>query len=393
MLFRSNNWWTTTTTPRPAGDYRTSAAFNPAAPATPPVTSLNTAFAGVPANGTWTLRFRDGGSLDTGAISAANLTITAAPSAVQHVVDFDGNGKTDYAVVRNTGGGSGGQITWFKLFNGTGTNNEDKWGISTDFFVPNDYDGDGKTDVSVWRPGTQGVWYTLNSATGTVSVTNWGQTGDDPTVVGDYTGDGKADLAIYRAGAAAGQQSYWWYLASSGPLAGVQCQVPFGQNGDFPAPGDYNGDGKADFVVQRNAGGGQAAFWLGFGNGAGTYTSTSVVVWGTPTDVIVPGDYDGDGITDIATIRGSGGQIQWWIRPSTTGTPAVPTPIIWGASATDFPTQGDYDGDGKTDVAIWRPSATPGASAFWARGSNGGTTIGVAWGSNGDYPVANYNSH
>ncbi len=161
--------------------------------------------------------------------------------------------------------------------------------------------------------------------------------------------------------------------------------MPWGQNGDFPAPGDYDGDGKADFAVQRNNGGGQARFWR-----MQTTAGFDSVVFGTPTDVIVPGDYDGDGKTDIATVRGASGSIQWHWLNSSNSTIDYRT---FGASATDFPAQGDYDGDGKTDVGIWRPSASANASAFWSLGTTSNTVTTFAFGANGDYPVANFNSH
>jgi hypothetical protein len=312
---------------------------------------------------------------------------TAAPA--QHVVDFNGDGKTDFAVVRNTGGGPGGQITWIYNLNGTGTTSAYQWGLSGDFFVPVDYDGDSKTDVAVWRPGAPltAAFYILQSQTNTVRIEQFGQTGDDPTVVDDYDGDGKADVAVYRGGANSGDQSTWFYRGSLNNPSGNVTFAPWGTNGDFPGPGDYDGDGKADFVVQRNNGGGQARFWL-----LQTTAGFTTVVFGTPTDVIVPGDYDGDGKTDIAVARGVSGSYNWFVRPSSTGTISATPTAIFGATATDFFAQGDYDGDGKTDVAIWRPSATPGASAFWALGSTSGVT-GVAFGQNGDYPVANYNRH
>jgi hypothetical protein len=294
----------------------------------------------------------------------------------QHVVDYDGDGKTDYSVVRNTGGGPTGQVTWFNLLNGPFTGSGAAWGIATDEFVPADYDGDTKTDISVWRPST-GEWFTLQSATSTLRYEQFGQAGDDPTVVGDYDGDGKDDVAVYRAGAAAGDGSTWFYrTAVNGPVT----FVPWGQNGDFPAPGDYDGDNKNDFSVQRNAGGGQAVFITKLATGAVTYTP-----FGTPTDVIVPGDYDGDGKTDYAVIRGSGGQIYWFYQPSTGGSYVT---TVFGASATDYPVQGDYDGDGKTDQAIWRPAS----GQFWSNTATAGIQV-VAWGAAGDYPVANYNTH
>ena len=318
-----------------------------------------------------------------------NTATTAAPCGAAPTsdapVDFNGDGKTDFVVVRNTGGGSGGQVTWFWNLNGSAAPTAaSAWGISTDKFVSGDYDGDGKDDIAVWRPGaaTVAAFYILNSATSTLRQEAFGQAGDDASVVGDYNGDGKDDLAVYRAGASAGDQSTWFYRTTAN---GAVTYMPWGQNGDFPAPGDYDGDGKADFAVQRNNGGGQARFWR-----MQTTAGFDSVVFGTPTDVIVPGDYDGDGKTDIATVRGVSGSIQWHWLNSSNSTIEYRT---FGASATDFPAQGDYDGDGKTDVGIWRPSASANASAFWSLGTTSNTVTAFAFGANGDYPVANFNSH
>ena len=312
--------------------------------------------------------------------------VPAAAPATDAPVDFNGDSKTDFVVVRNTGGGSGGQVTWFWNLNGSAAPTAaSAWGLSTDFFVSGDYDGDGKDDISVWRPGaaTVATFYILNSATSTLRQEAFGQTGDDPTVVADYNGDGKDDIAVYRAGASAGAQSTWYFrTTANGPVT----FVPWGQNGDFPAPGDYDGNGKADFMIQRNAGGGQAGFW----RLSDAFVAQPVVIFGTPTDVIVPGDYDGDGKTDIATVRGVSGSLQWaWLNSSN----AAINYRTFGASATDFVAQGDYDGDGKTDVGVWRPSASANASAFWTLGTTSNTVTTFAIGANGDYPVANFNSH
>ncbi len=311
--------------------------------------------------------------------------VSQSTAPTQNVVDFDGNGRTDFAVVRNTGGGPTGQMTWFYALNGVGTTSAFQWGIASDTFVPSDYDGDDKTDIAVWRAGTPGqaAFYILQSNGFTLRIENFGQTGDNPRVVGDYDGDGKTDVAVYRSGANAGDPSTWFYRGTLNNPSGNVTYVPWGQNGDFPAPGDYDGDGKGDFVIQRNGGGGQANFWMLNSTG-----STSVTAFGTPTDLIVPGDYDGDGKTDIATVRGIAGALQWHYLSSQNSTVNFAT---FGVSATDFVAQGDYDGDGKTDFAIWRPSATAGASTFWFLGSTSGA-VSVPFGSNGDYPVANYNS-
>ena len=372
----NTNFFSVAGNPVPSGSYRTTTAGGDASGGT--VTDMNAAFAGVPdANGTWTLRVVDFGGGDTGGVSAANLTLESGGGGgpADAPVDMDGDGWTDWAVVRNVGGGPNGQLRWFYNLNAGGDTVVLDWGLANDFVVPADYDGDGKDDVAIWRPGAaeEAAFYILNSATSTVRVEAFGQTGDDPTVVGDYNGDGTDDIAVYRAGS----PSYWFYRTTPG---GAVTYTPWGEVNDFPAPGDYNGDGSYDFVVQR-ADGGAGVFWLLYsGSGA-----TEGIPFGYSTDVIVPGDYDGGGSTDIAIIRGGGsGEIQWWIRSSETGA-VMAHPF--GIAASDFAVQGDYDGDGWTDVAVWRNGT------FWVLSSQ---TLGVqtfGLGGAGDYPVANYNVH
>ena len=75
--------------------------------------------------------------------------------------------------------------------------------------------------------------------------------------------------------------------------------------------------------------------------------------FGISTDIPVPGNYDGDAKTDIAIFRPSSGQ--WFILKSTTSFLSY-VAYTWGISS-DVPVPGDYDGDAKTDIAIYRPSS------------------------------------
>jgi len=108
---------------------------------------------------------------------------------------------------------------------------------------------------------------------------------------------------------------------------------------------------------------------------------------GAPTDVVTSGDFDGDGKDDLATLRGSGGVTLWSILERDGGGTGT-TPIAFGDSGTDSGVPGDYDGDGKMDIATWTGSGAS-AGLFRVRRSSDGVVATLTWGQAGDYPVAN----
>lgn len=104
-----------------------------------------------------------------------------------------------------------------------------------------DFDGDGTSDFSVFRPST-GTWFYINSGSSTFNAVNFGQQGDIP-VDGDFDGDSRADLAVFRP-----TTGEWFKVPSS--VGGFQVNE-FGVNGDKPVAGDYDKDGKTDIAVWR----------------------------------------------------------------------------------------------------------------------------------------------
>ena len=129
-----------------------------------------------------------------------------------------------------------------------------------------------------------------------------------------------------------------WYI--QGSSAGYWTRQ-WGVPGDNPVPGDYDGDGKADFAVFRPS---NNTWYI-----APTSSASYSLGFGVPTDLPVPNDYDGDGKMDIALFRPSNGI--WYIRGST-GTNWSQQFGLPG----DIPVSGDYDGDGRADPAVFRPS-------------------------------------
>lgn len=298
------------------------------------------------------------------------------------VVDFDGDGKTDYAIARNNGSA----IEWWITNSGGGTS-VFTFGVSAEFnnqrIMACDFDGDGKDDPTIWRSGASPAagFLIFQSSTNTVIFQQFGTTGDDPRIVNDYDGDGRCDAAVWRAGASA----TWFYRGSANNAAGNITYVNWGGTGDFANPGDFNGDGRADFRVQDGAN-----WWTLFN---GSFTS-EVRQFGTSVAFGVPGDYDGDGKVDLAATLSEGSNLAWYYVSTLNPNQNVYlTRRDWGPSGgTRTRTQGDYDGDGKSDYGVWIEGAQPG---FWVLPSNGSPSTFFAWGINAtpdDFPVAGYNN-
>ncbi len=266
------------------------------------------------------------------------------PRAV--VNDFDGDGKSDLAVFRAN------DATWYVRHSSDGSIRAEQFGLATDKLVPADYDGDGKVDIAVFRPA-DGRWYVLQSTDGGLRSQHFGQQGDTP-VAADYDGDGKADFAVYRAG-------LWYILQSESSQSRAE---QFGLGSDLPVARDYDGDGRADLAVYRSG------EWYIKSSASG---SIEARLFGLSTDRTVSADYDGDGRADVAVFRGG----VWYIMRSASDSFRAE----WFGLQADAPVAGDYDGDGKTDIAVFR------AGVWYIMQSSTNMMRVEHWGAEGDVPA------
>lgn len=150
----------------------------------------------------------------TGSDNTITVSVARPPA-----FDYDGDGKSDLSVFRPSDG------NWYINNSSNNSLSVLQFGISGDLIAPADFDGDGKTDICVFRPG-DGGWYRLNSSNNTFTPVQFGTDGDLP-VPGDFDGDGKADLVVFRP-----SSGTWYLLRTTGGFTGFK----FGANGDILTP-------------------------------------------------------------------------------------------------------------------------------------------------------------
>ena len=282
------------------------------------------------------------------------------------ISDFDGDGRTDINIFR----GSTNEFWFLSSLNGSarhdssGQNNgvylTGLWGlgarVSVDF-----------SDPIVWTlflpnplPGTGGI----------IIRQNWGSAGENDSLVpADYDGDGFQDIAVFRR-----STGDWWILTSY--VTGASYVEHWGTTNDMACVGDYDGDGKADLCAARAESGQRVWYIRNSSDG-----SMRREVYGLSTDAIFSYaviDIDGDSKQDLALVRNVIGQRVHFIKRSSDGQSIQ---FQWGLSTDDY-LFGDYDGDGKTDFVARR--VQNGLLTWYILRSSDGQAQIVQWGLQGD---------
>lgn len=333
--------------------------------------------------------------LSTGVIFGQEKTDAVIEGIVPHrTYDFTGDVRTDFTVLEL--GATGTPVTWKTRENGgSGATSGQVHGIVGDNVSSSgDYTGGLKAEYTVWR---NGIFYISPFGGGSTEYKYFGIAGDNLGRVGDYDGDGKDDECIIRIIGSAPNQILHWMIrnSSNGAFRDVQFgRLVSGESTLAFQGADFNGDGREELIIAQVVTGTGATTWHVADALTGAYVLRCQ--WGNfNIDFMInPDDYTGDGKADLVAWRagGTGADARYWyIRNTATG--ALVPPQLFGIGDASFlnndiPVRGDYDGDGVADIAVWRPTT---GEYWWINSSNGGVPSPIVWGTGADdNPLANF---
>jgi V8-like Glu-specific endopeptidase len=291
----------------------------------------------------------------SGGVASPQFTATTGPRSLS---DFTGDGKADVATFTR---GSAGDVfvaaSDGTKFNGTSALWHDRFSVGTEIPLSGDFNGDGKADVATFSRGsTADVYVALSDGTkfagNGVLWDDFFAANSETPAVGDFNGDGKDDIATFTLGTTGDV-----YVAlSDGTKFGASSvwHGDFGYNAEQPYVGDFNGDGKDDIAVFTRGATGDVYVALS----DGTKFAGSGVKWhdnfAFDSETPAIGDFNGDGKADIAVFtRGTAGDV---FVALSDGTKFVGLSAKWHeyfAANDELPGTGDFNGDGKDDIVTF----------------------------------------
>ena len=206
-------------------------------------------------------------SSQTNSFVFTSVSSPAGPQWFQLPQDYDGDGKTDAAMVL----GEASRIVYRSSASGS----------LVDLLFPlgnhalriGDMDGDVNCEVATFDLGTSNITI-RNPATNATRVVRFGIPTEDDYVPADFDGDGKGDLTIFRS-----TSGDWWWIRSSDNVVNV---VHWGVDDDIPVPADYDGDGRTDQAVYRRSGSTNGIYFIN-----GSQSGFQTFPWGFPSDLPV----------------------------------------------------------------------------------------------------------
>jgi hypothetical protein len=248
-----------------------------------------------------------------------------------------------------------------------------------------------KTKIGVFRPSTQ-LFYLDANGNGAWNgalidkAYSFGLTGDIP-INGDWNGDGRTEIGVFRP------STQLFYLDANGNGAWngalIDKAYSFGLTGDIPITGDWNGDGRTEIGVFRPS---TQLFYLD-ANGNGAWNGALIdkaYSFGLTGDIPITGDWNGDGRTDIGIFRPS--THMFYLDANGNGAwngALIDKAYNFGLTG-DIPITGDWNGDGRTDIGVFRPSTDTFHQDYSGDGVWDGAVIDRTYnfGLTGDLPIS-----
>ena len=289
--------------------------------------------------------------------------------------DFNGDGKDDIITfLRDSEEGDGRGDVYVALSTGNSFGGGQRWheDFCVGFQIPGvgDFNGDGRDDViafnrNAFAASNRGnVFVTLSTGSSFGSVQLWHSffcINTEIPAIGDFNGDGKDDIATFTRNASSGDVFVSLSTGSGFSGTGVKWHNWFCINSEIPLVGDFDGDGRDDivsFARETYSGDGRGDVYVALSNGSGF--SGMGVKWHEffciHNEIPVVGDFNGDGKDDIAAFSRSGSTRGNIYVALSTGHSFAGTGQVWkdwSGAVNYIPDTGDFNGDGKDDFACF----------------------------------------